>query len=87
MGVLAPRITKGAPKDEEEKGKKRKEKERKKMERKGKKKEKDKSNNQHDEKSAIQAQAGAPRRGSREENFRGAKLMGGGEGFALGRQN
>ena len=76
----------------EEKGKERKEKERKKRERKKKRK---KTINGHDEKGVIQAQAGAPPRCSREENFRGAKLTaaGGGGGrapffkFAPGHRN
>ena len=77
----------GASKKEKGKGKKKRGKE-------GKQGDKEKKKiNHHDAKGVIQAQAGAAFRGSREENFRGAKLTAE-EGvrapffnFAPGRQN
>ena len=86
LGVLAPQVTKRAPKKRRKKEGKGKEKERKRRERKVKRKKKDKLTlriGHHSSKS----------RGSREENFRGVELTAGGGvrapffNFAPGRQN
>ena len=76
FGGLGPPGHYRAPK--KKKKKERKEKGKKKEEKEGKKGKRKKKIKQHDKKGAIQSQAGAPRRGSREENFRGTKLLGGG---------